>query len=83
MNENRSKLQNARNRRYPTETDADYAEDLTLLSNTPDQAEYLMLSLKQSAIGVGFCMNSEQTEVIWFNQDDQSSLNSKPLKTLD
>ena len=29
--------------------DADYADDLVLLTNTPAQAEYLLHSLKQAA----------------------------------
>ena len=36
--------------RYPVETivDADYADDLVLLANLPDQAESLLSSLEQA-----------------------------------
>ena len=36
----------ARSRRYPADTitDADYADDIALLANTPTQAEFLLHS---------------------------------------
>ena len=40
-----------RSRRYParTITDADYADDIALLANTPNQAETLLHSLERAA----------------------------------
>ena len=36
-----------------TITDADYADDLALLANTPNQAEKLLHSLERAAAGIG------------------------------
>ena len=49
MKENSLTLKKARNRYYPAETimDADYADYLVLLANTPVQAEYLLYSLER------------------------------------
>ena len=49
----------ARSRRYPagTITDADYADDITLLANTPAQAESLLDSLEQAAGDIGLHVN--------------------------
>ena len=55
MKENVFKLAKERSRRYPhqTITDADYADDIELLANTPAQAESLLHSLEQTAGGIG------------------------------
>ena len=44
IKENSSELTNKRSRRYPakTITDADYADDIAILANTPNQAETLL-----------------------------------------
>ena len=48
MKENSFKLTMERSRRYPVQTitDADYADDIVLLANTPTQAEILLHSLE-------------------------------------
>ena len=48
MKENSFTLKKVRSRQYHAETitDADYADDLVLLTNTPEQAKSLLLSLK-------------------------------------
>ena len=48
MKENSFKLTKKRNRRYPAQTitDAEYANDITLLANTPAQAETLLHTLE-------------------------------------
>ena len=43
-------------------TNADYADDLLLLTNTPAQAESLQDSLEQAASGSGVYMNADKTE---------------------
>ena len=49
-------------RRYPpqTITDADYADDIALRSNTPAQAESLLNSFEQGVIGLH--INADKTE---------------------
>ncbi len=44
IRENGFELMKKRSRRYPakTITDADYADDIAILANTPDQAETLL-----------------------------------------
>ena len=48
IRENSFKLTKKRSRRYPakTITDADYADDIAILTNTPNQAETLLHSLE-------------------------------------
>ena len=48
MKDNGFKLIKERSRRYPTKTitDADYTNDIALLTNTPTQAETLLHSLE-------------------------------------
>ena len=53
IRENGFELTKKRSRRYPakTITDADYADDIAILANTPDQAETLLHSLERVATG--------------------------------
>ena len=70
----------ARRKRYPTQTItyADYADDITLMANTPAQAESLLHSLEQVAGGIG------KIEFMCFNQSGYiSTLNSRSLKLVD
>ena len=55
IRENGFQLTKRRSKRYPakTITDADYADDLALLANTPNQAETLLHSLERAAAGIG------------------------------
>ena len=63
MKENGLTLREARSRQYPTEaiTDADYTDDLVLLTNTPAQAKSLLHNLKQATISIGLYVNSDKT----------------------
>ena len=60
-------LMKKRSRRYPakTITDADYADGIAILANTPDQAETLLHSLEQAATGIGLYVNAHKTEYIY------------------
>ena len=53
-------------------TDADYADDLALLTNTPAQAESLLHNLKQAAGGIGLRVNANKTEYMYFKQKEPS-----------
>ena len=57
IKENGFELTKKRSRRYPatTITDADYADDIAILANTPDQAETLLHSLERAAASIGLC----------------------------
>ena len=63
-------LNKRRSKRYPakTITDADYADDLALLANTPNQAETLLHSLERAAAGIGLHVNAHKTEYMCYNQ---------------
>ena len=83
IRENGFELTKKRSRRYPakTITDADYAEDIAILANRPNQAETLLHSLEQAAAGIGFYANAHKTEYICYNQTrDISTLDGTPLK---
>ena len=55
IRENGFELTKKRSKRYPakTITDADYADDIALLANTPNQAETLLHSLERAAACIG------------------------------
>ncbi len=75
-----------RSRRYSakTITDADYADDIAILANTPDQAETLLHSLERAATGRGLYVNAHKTEYMCYNQTgDISTLDGTPLKLVD
>ena len=63
------KLAKERSRRYPADTitDADYADDIALLVNTPAQAETLLHSLEGATAGIGLYVNTHKTEYTWFH----------------
>ena len=64
IKENGFELTKKRSRRYPakTVTDADYADDIAVLVNTPTEAEKLLHSLERAAAGIGFHVNAHKTE---------------------
>ena len=73
-------------RRCPakTITDAEYADDIAILANTPNQAETLLHSLKRAATGIGLHVSAHKTEYMCYNQTgDISTLGGTPLKLLD
>ena len=76
-------LTKKRSRRYPvkTFTDADYADDIAILSNTPAQAETLLHTLERAAAGIDLHVNAHKTEYMCFNQTgDISTIGSSSLK---
>ena len=86
IRENSFKLTKKRSRRYPakTITDADYADDIALLANTPNQAETLLHSLERAVAGIGLHVNAHKTEYMCFNQADNiSTLDGTSLKLVD
>ena len=86
IRENGFELTKKRSRRYPakTITDADYADDIALLANTPNQAETLLHSLERAATGIGHHVNALKTEYMCYNQTgDISTLNGTSLKLVD
>ena len=86
IKENGFELTKKRNRRYPakTITDVDYANDIAILANTPNQAKTLLYSLEQAAAGIGLRVNTHKMEYMCFNQTgDISTLDGKSLKLVD
>ena len=67
-----------------TITDADMADDITHLTNTPTQAESLLLSLEHAADDIGLHVNTDKTEYLCCNKKgDISTLNGGSLKLMD
>ena len=86
IKENGFELTKKRSRRYlaTTITDADYADDIAILANTPDQAETLLHSLERAAASIGLHVNAHKTEYMCYNQKgDISTLKGTPLKLVD
>ena len=69
IRENGFELTKKRSRRYPAQTitDADYADDIAILPNTPDQAKTLLHSLERVAAGIGLYVNAHKTEYMCYN----------------
>ena len=70
MKDNSFKLAKERRRRHSIQTimDADYANDIALLVNTPAQAKTLLHSLERAAAGIGLHINADMMEYMCFNQ---------------
>ena len=63
---------------------ADYADDIALLANTPAQTKSLLHSLEQAASDIGLHLNTDKAEYMCFNQrGDISSVKCGPLKLVD
>ena len=86
IRENGFELTKKRSSRYPgkTITDADYADDIALLANMPNQAETLLHSFKRAAAGIGLHVNAHKTEYMCYNQTgDITILDGASLKLVD
>ena len=86
IRKNGFELTKRRSKRYPakTITDADYADDLALLANTPNQAETLLHSLERATAGIGLYVNANKTEYMCYNQmGNIATLDGASLKLVD
>ena len=86
IRENGFELTKKRSKRYPakTITDADYADDLALLVNMPNQAETLLHSLERAAAGIGLHVNAHKTEYMCYNQTGNiTTLDGASLRLVD
>ena len=71
-------ISKAQSRRYPAKkiTDADYADDIALLSDFVQDAQIILHNLETASKEVGLYLNAKKTEYMCFNQDGD-------IKTLD
>ena len=70
--------------KYEWNTDADYADDRALMTNTPNQAETLQHSLERAAAGIGLHVNAYKTEYKCYNQTgDITTQDGTPIKLVD
>ena len=79
-------LELARSRRFHTKKipDADYADDLALLSDNSYNAQKLLHILEKSAAFIGLHVNATKTEYMCYNQDSTiETLNKTLLKKVD
>ena len=86
IRENSFDLTQKRSRSYTakTITDVDYADDIVILANTPNQAETLLHSLEQAAAGIGLDVNAHKTEYMCYNQAGEiSTQDGTSLKVVD
>ena len=83
IKENSFELTKKKSRRYPakTITDADYADNIALLTNARAQAETLLHSLERTSTGIGLYVYAYKTEYMCFNQTGGiSTQNGSSLK---
>ena len=86
MKENGFKLAKERSRRYPAQTitDADEANGIALLANSPAQAKSLLHNLERAAGGIDLHVNADKAEYMCFNQRGNiTTLKSDLLKLVD
>ena len=86
IRENGFELTKKRSKRYRAKTisDADYADDLALLANTPNKAETLLHSLERAAAGIGLHVNAHKTEYMCYNQTGNiTTLDGASLRLVD
>ena len=86
MKDNDFKLTKERCRRYPSQTitNADCADDIALLANTPAQDETLLQSLERAAASISLHVNADRAEYMCFNQRGHiSTLYGSSLKLMD
>ena len=84
IGENGFELTKKRSRRYPAKTIADYADDIAILANTPNQVKTLLHSFERAAAGIGLYVNAHKTEYMCYDQtEDISTLDGTPLKLAD
>ena len=77
-------LARRRSRRMPAVviTDLDYADDISLLSDTVEQARTLLAAVELQCCRVGLELNSKKTKVMAFNSED-SIINARDGTTLE
>ena len=63
--------------------DANYADVIALLANTPAQAKTLPHSLEQAAAGIDLHVNTHKMEYMCFIQIGDITLNGSSLKLVD
>ena len=80
-------LVKSRSRRHPAVviTDADYADDIALLSDSIEKAELLLHRVEEAAKQIGLHINEDKTEFMAFNQPhaELQTTEEKPLKCTD
>lgn len=71
-------LNQRRSRRYPAKkiTDADYADDIAVLTDNLDEATKLLHNIEQQAMVIGLYVNTAKTEYICLNQDISAGMKS-------
>ena len=79
IRENGFELTKKRSKGYPakTITDADYADDIVILLNTPNQAKILLHSLEWATAGIGLHVNAHKTEYMCYNQTGDISIRDR------
>ena len=86
IKENSFELTKKKCRRYPakTITGADYADDITILANTLNQAETRLHNLERAAASIGLHVNAHKAEYVCYNQTgDISTQDGTPLQLVD
>ena len=86
IRKNGFELKKKRSRKYPTQTitDADYADDIAILANTPNQAETLLHRMERAAAVISLHVNAHKTEYMCYNQTgDIFTLDGTFLKLVD
>ena len=82
----RKRLRANKKKKVPrkTITDTDYADEIAILANMPNQAETQLHSLERAAAGIGLHVNAHKTEYMCFNEaGDISTLDGTSLKQVD
>ena len=57
-------------------TDLDFADDISLISNTIEQAQIILNEVENAALPVGLHMNASKTKCMFFNQDQNDDIHT-------
>ena len=66
-------------------TDADYADDIVLMSDTLQDAQTLLHRVEEAALDVGLSINTKKTKAILIGQEDQNlyTLDGNNIETVE
>ena len=62
-----------------TQTDIDFADNIALLSNSADQAQELLLDVKEECRKVGLRLKAKKTEVMAFSIKEDVKIKRVPF----
>ena len=84
IDDQRKRLWADKEKKQKVPRENNYADDIAILANAPNQAETLLHSLERAAADIGLHVNAHKTEYMCYNQTGEiSTLDGTSLKLVD